>query len=187
MCIWVKTLVYICHADAEKCIFTRTILSQTPQPTPQMAYDAGRISAVPQRAETAEKVGCLSTFWKDEWQILSLTSRKNPTNALAGRNTEHLGARVCVGMGIWSGGASMQFTVDQFWNQPIMCYPCQAFVLFMGHMQTVQTQIRCHKILRLIRFTAVCLQYNLLKIEWNETYHSITIDWSGKGGKLYSA
>ena len=183
MSIWVKTLVYICHADAEKCIFTRTILSQTPQPTPQMAYDAGRISAVPQRAETAEKVGCLSTFWKDEWQILSLTGRKK-SNQRTGRKKHWA---LSVGMGICSGGASLQFTVDQFWNQPIMCYPCQAFVLFMGHMQTVQTQIRCNKILRLIRFTAVCLQYNLLKIEWNETYHSITIDWSGKGGILHSA
>ena len=30
---------------AEKCIFVRTILSQTPRPTPQVTYDANGISA----------------------------------------------------------------------------------------------------------------------------------------------
>ena len=40
-----STLVYVCQADAEKCIFVWTILSQTPRRTPQVTYDAGRISA----------------------------------------------------------------------------------------------------------------------------------------------
>ena len=44
-CTCDSTLVYVCQADAEKCIFVWTILSQTPRRTPQVAYDAGRISA----------------------------------------------------------------------------------------------------------------------------------------------
>ena len=44
-CTCDSTLVYVCQADAEKCIFVWTILSQTPQRTPQVTYDAGRISA----------------------------------------------------------------------------------------------------------------------------------------------
>ena len=39
------TLVYVCQADVEKCIFVWTILSQTPRRTPQVTYDAGWISA----------------------------------------------------------------------------------------------------------------------------------------------
>ena len=44
-CACDSTLVYICQADAEKCIFVWTILSQTPRHTPQVSYDAVRISA----------------------------------------------------------------------------------------------------------------------------------------------
>ena len=44
-CACDSTLVYVCQADAEKCIFVWTILSQTPRHTPQVTYDAGRISA----------------------------------------------------------------------------------------------------------------------------------------------
>ena len=44
-CTCDSKLVYVCKADAEKCIFVWTILSQTPQRTPQVTYDAGRISA----------------------------------------------------------------------------------------------------------------------------------------------
>ena len=40
-----STLVYVCQADAEKCMFLWTILSQTPRRTPQVTYDAGWISA----------------------------------------------------------------------------------------------------------------------------------------------
>ena len=59
-CTCDSTLVYVCQADAEKCIFVLTFLSQTPRRTPQVTYDAGRISAqifftVPQRTENAEK------------------------------------------------------------------------------------------------------------------------------------
>ena len=44
-CACDSTLVYVCQADAEKCIFVGTILPQTPQHTPQLTYDAGRITA----------------------------------------------------------------------------------------------------------------------------------------------
>ena len=58
-CTCDSTLVYVCQADAEKCIFVWTILSQTPRRTPQVTSDVGRISpdflTVPQRTENAEK------------------------------------------------------------------------------------------------------------------------------------
>ena len=44
-CACDSTLVYVCQADAEKCVFVWTILSQTPRHTPQVMYDVGRISA----------------------------------------------------------------------------------------------------------------------------------------------
>ena len=80
-----STLVYVCQADAEKCIFVWTILSQTPRRTPQVTYDAGRISArffdcSSKNGECLEneiiKVGCLFTFLIGEWHILPLTGRK---------------------------------------------------------------------------------------------------------------
>ena len=70
-----STLVYISQADAEKCIFVWTILSQTPPHTPQVTYDAGRISALIFLMSPKErimlrkrdnKVGCLFTFWIGE-------------------------------------------------------------------------------------------------------------------------
>ena len=42
-CAYEKTLVYVCHPDAEKCIFVWTVLSQTPLPTPQVMYYTGQI------------------------------------------------------------------------------------------------------------------------------------------------
>ena len=59
-CACESTLVYVCQADAEKCIFVWTILSQTPRHTPQVTYDDGRIPArffftVSQRTENDEK------------------------------------------------------------------------------------------------------------------------------------
>ena len=38
-------------------------------------------------------------------------------------------------------------------------------VFFVGHMQTVQNQIRCHRMQRLIRLSTVCLQNFPLKME----------------------
>ena len=77
-CACDSTVVYVCQADAEKGIFVWTILSQTPQHTPQVAYDAGWISAwifdCPSKtAECREneivKVSCLCTFLIGEWQL----------------------------------------------------------------------------------------------------------------------
>ena len=44
-CTCDSTLVNVCQADAEKCIFVWTILSQTHRLTPRVTYDAGPISA----------------------------------------------------------------------------------------------------------------------------------------------
>ena len=59
-CAFDSKLVCVCQAYAEKCIFVWTILSQTLRHTPQVTYNAGRISAyifltVLQRTESAEK------------------------------------------------------------------------------------------------------------------------------------
>ena len=44
-------------------------------------------------------------------------------------------------------------------------YPYKPSVLFVGHRQTVQNQIRCRKIRHLIMFSTVCKQKFLLKFE----------------------
>ena len=85
-CTCDSTLVYVCQADAEKCIFVWTILSQTPRRTPQVTSDAGRdfqpgfFDCSPKNGECWEneiiKVGSLFTFLIGEWQILPLTDRK---------------------------------------------------------------------------------------------------------------
>ena len=38
-CGYDKILVYVCHADTEKCIFVWTILSQTPYHIPEILFD----------------------------------------------------------------------------------------------------------------------------------------------------
>ena len=50
-CAYELTLVYVFHADAEKCIFVRIILSQTPWSGFNLNF-----LTVPQRGETAEKL-----------------------------------------------------------------------------------------------------------------------------------
>ena len=58
-CAYNYTLVFVCHADAEKCIFVKTILSQTPQQNPQLTMmPVGfqlKFLTVPHRTENAEK------------------------------------------------------------------------------------------------------------------------------------
>ena len=46
--------------------------------------------------------------------------------------------------------------------------PYKPSVLFVGHMQTTQTQIRHHRGWRLIRVSTVCLENVLLKLNKNE-------------------
>ena len=48
-------------------------------------------------------------------------------------------------------------------------------VLFVGHMQTVDTQTRRRTMRRLIRVSTVCLQNVLEHLNINENYHSTTI------------
>ena len=43
--------------------------------------------------------------------------------------------------------------------------PYKPSVLFIGHRQTAQTQIRCHRIWHLIRVSTVCSQNVLLEFE----------------------
>ena len=43
--------------------------------------------------------------------------------------------------------------------------PYKPSVLFVGHVQTVQTQIRCRSTLRLISVSTVCLHNFLLKLD----------------------
>ena len=54
-------------------------------------------------------------------------------------------------------------------------------VLFVGHMQTVDTQTRRRTMRRLIRVSTVCLQNVLSTLNKDENYHSSTIqteiDW----------
>ena len=45
----------------------------------------------------------------------------------------------------------------------IVLNPLKPSVLFVGHWQTVQTQIRRHRTRRLIRVSSVCLQINQSK------------------------
>ena len=81
MCIWLN----ICLCLSCWCIFVWTILSQTPQQSPQVMYDAGRISAwifwlslnEPRMLRKQDYQGRFSFhFFKGEWQILPLTGRK---------------------------------------------------------------------------------------------------------------
>ena len=122
-CTCDSTLVYICQADAEKCIFVWTILSQTPRRTPQVTSDAGRISArifdcSPKNGECWEneiiKVGCLFTFLIGEWQILPLTDRKK-VQAMSWKNLQMI--EFC--LFTWS------------WMGPINCAPNPLYICTM--------------------------------------------------------
>ena len=91
-CTCDSRLVYICQADAEKCIFVWTILSQTPRRTPQVTSDAGRISTrifwlFPKERRMLRKrdyQGRLSFHFFDRWMTNLATHRqkKSPSNVL---------------------------------------------------------------------------------------------------------
>ena len=59
------------------------------------------------------------------------------------------------------------------WDKQNNCIfnPYMPSVLFVGHRQIVQTQIRCHRMWRLIRVSTVFLHKFLLKLNKNEKYH----------------
>ena len=52
-----------------------------------------------------------------------------------------------------------------------MFNPFKPSVIFVGHKQTAQTQIRRHRLWRLIRVSTVCLHNALLKSVKSEKYH----------------
>ena len=97
-CTCDSTLVYICQADAEKCIFVWTILSQTPRRTPQVTSDAGRISArifwpFPKEQRMLRKrdyQGRLSFHFFDRWMTDLATHRQKKVQAMSWKNLQML-------------------------------------------------------------------------------------------------
>ena len=93
-----STWVYICQADAEKCIFVWTILSQTPRRTPQVTSDVGRISArifwlFPKERRMLRKrdyQGRLSFHFFDRWMTDLATHRQKKVQAMSWRKLQML-------------------------------------------------------------------------------------------------
>ena len=97
-CTCDSTLVYVCQADAEKCIFVWTILSQTPRRTPQVTSDAGRISArifwlfAKERRMLRKRdyQGRLSFHFFDRWMTDLATHRQKKVQAMSWKNLQML-------------------------------------------------------------------------------------------------
>ena len=108
-CTCDSTLVYICEADAEKCIFVWTILSQTPRRTPQVTSDAGRISArifwlFPKERRMLRKrdyQGRLSFHFFDRWMTDLATHRQKKVQAMSWKNLQML--EFCLFTWSWMG------------------------------------------------------------------------------------
>ena len=108
-CTCDSTLVYVCQADAEKCIFVWTILSQTPRRTPQVTYDAGRISArifwlFPKERRMLKKrdyQGRLSFHFFDRWMTDLATHRQKKVQAMSWKNLQML--EFCLFTWSWMG------------------------------------------------------------------------------------
>ena len=108
-CTCDSTLVYICQADAEKCIFVWTILSQTPRRTPQVTSDAGRISArifwlFPKERRMLRKrdyQGRLSFHFFDRWMTDLATHRQKKVQAMSWKNLQML--EFCLFTWSWMG------------------------------------------------------------------------------------
>ena len=108
-CTCDSTLVYVCQADAEKCIFVWTILSQTPRRTPQVTYDAGRISArifwlFPKERRMLRKrdyQGRLSFHFFDRWMTDLATHRQKKVQAMSWKNLQML--EFCLFTWSWMG------------------------------------------------------------------------------------
>ena len=108
-CTCDSTLVYVCQADAEKCIFVWTILSQTPQRTPQVTSDAGRISArifwlFPKERRMLRKrdyQGRLSFHFFDRWMTDLATHRQKKVQAMSWKNLQML--EFCLFTWSWMG------------------------------------------------------------------------------------
>ena len=97
-CTCDSTFVYVCQADVEKCIFVWTILSQTPRRTPQVTFDAGRISArifllFPKERRMLRKrdyQGRLSFHFFDRWMTDLATHRQKKVQAMSWKNLQML-------------------------------------------------------------------------------------------------
>ena len=108
-CTCDSRLVYICQADAEKCIFVWTILSQTPWRTPQVTSDAGRISArifwlFPKERRMLRKrdyQGRLSFHCFDRWMTDLATHRQKKVQAMSWKNLQML--EFCLFTWSWMG------------------------------------------------------------------------------------
>ena len=108
-CTCDSTLVYVCQADAEKCIFVWTILSQTPRRTPQVTSDAGRISArifwlFPKERRMLRKrdyQGRLSFHFFDRWMTDLATHRQKKVQAMSWKNLQML--EFCLFTWSWMG------------------------------------------------------------------------------------
>ena len=102
-------MVYVCQADAEKCIFVWTILSQTPRRTPQVTSDAGRISArifllFPKERRMLRKrdyQGRLSFHFFDRWMTDLATHRQKKVEAMSWKNLQML--EFCLFTWSWMG------------------------------------------------------------------------------------
>ena len=108
-CTCDSTLVYVCQADAEKCIFVWTILSQTPRCPPQVTSDAGRISAqifwlFPKERRMLRKrdyQGRLSFHFFDRWKTDLATHRQKKVQAMSWKNLQML--EFCLFTWSWMG------------------------------------------------------------------------------------
>ena len=108
-CTCDSTLVYVCQADAEKCIFVWTILSQTPRRTPQVTSDVGRISArifwlFPKERRMLRKrdyQGRLSFHFFDRWMTDLATHRQKKVQAMSRKNLQML--EFCLFTWSWMG------------------------------------------------------------------------------------
>ena len=108
-CTCDSTLVYVCQADVEKCIFVWTILSQTPRRTPQVTSDAGRISArifwlFPKERRMLRKrdyQGRLSFHFFDRWMTDLATHRQKKVQAMSWKNLQML--EFCLFTWSWMG------------------------------------------------------------------------------------
>ena len=109
ICACDSTLVYVCQADAEKCIFVWTILPQTPRRTPQVTSDAGRISArifwlFPKERRMLRKrdyQGRLSFHFFDRWMTDLATHRQKKVQAMSWKNLQML--EFCLFTWSWMG------------------------------------------------------------------------------------
>ena len=108
-CTCDSTLVWVCQADAKKCIFVWTILSQTPRRTPQVTSDAGRISArifwlFPKERRMLRKrdyQGRLSFHFFDRWITDLATHRQKKVQAMSWKNLQML--EFCLFAWSWMG------------------------------------------------------------------------------------